>query len=181
MSRVFISLGSNIDPEINLKKAVQVLSHLVKIKCVSTVYKTKAEQRPKQNDYYNCVIEISTDIKPLELKFRVLRGIETLLGRVRGKDKFAPRTIDMDIILYDEKKIKSSALTLPDPQILSRPYLAIPLLELDASLKIPGTGQTIEEIVCKMPAAVLKQSKMKPLKDYTRILRRKDDLILKCR
>ena len=112
-------------------------------------------------------MEIETDLAPRELKFQVLRRIESELGRTRGSDKFAARTIDLDLILYDELVMTTEDLTLPDPDILRRPFLAIPLHELAPGLVLPGSGLRISET-----AAALPRTRMKPLEDYTERLRK---------
>jgi len=84
------------------------------------------------------VVEIETNFSPEELKYKVLRKIEKDLGRRRSRDKYASRTIDLDLILYDELIVKGDNFTLPDPQIAKRPYLAIPLYELNPALVLPG-------------------------------------------
>ena len=89
------------------------------------------------------------------------------MDRERTEDKFAPRTIDLDLILYDELVLTSDDLVLPDPQIQNRPYLAIPLYELDSELILPGTGGRIEEL-----AGQLEHSSMIPLRFYTAFLKK---------
>jgi 2-amino-4-hydroxy-6-hydroxymethyldihydropteridine diphosphokinase len=139
----------------------------VRIVAVSTVYQTTAEGRPEEPFFYNCVVELETHSPPLELKSCVLRRIEWTLGRMRGQDKFAARTIDLDLILYDELVLSSEKLTLPDPEIARRPYLAVPLHELSPALVLPGWGTPISDI-----AARLAGSEMTPLKDYTERIRK---------
>jgi 7,8-dihydro-6-hydroxymethylpterin-pyrophosphokinase len=103
----------------------------------------------------------------VELKHQVLRNIEADLGRERSEDKYAPRTIDLDLIAYDDLVIERDDLTLPDPQILRRPFLAMGLSELAPGWTMPGLDRRIEEV-----AAALPQGGMKPLENYTLLLRR---------
>jgi dihydroneopterin aldolase/2-amino-4-hydroxy-6-hydroxymethyldihydropteridine diphosphokinase len=167
MARAFVSVGSNIDPEDNVRKAVRLLGAQTRIRAISTVYLTEPMGRPGQPSYYNCVLEIETGTPPLDLKRTVLRHIEDSLGRTRKNDKFAPRTIDLDLILYDDITIEGEELTLPDPDILQRPFLAISLYELAPDLVLPGSGACIADIT----AGILQQT-MKPLESYTNMLRR---------
>lgn len=167
MPRAFISVGSNIRPRENVRKALRILSRFVRITGISTVYRTPDEKRPRQPDYYNCVIEAETNLGPKELKFARLRGIEALLGRRRGRDKSAPRTMDLDLILYGDKKIKSGDMVLPDRQIGKRPYLGLALRELAPGLKLPGGGPGIDAVVAAAPAGGLPH-----LRGYTRRLRK---------
>ena len=138
MARAFVSVGSNIDPADNVKKAVRLLGAQTRILATSTVYLTEPLGRSGQPPYYNCVLEIETGTPPLDLKLTVLRRIEDSLGRLRGSDKFAPRTIDLDLILYDDITIAGEVLTIPDPDILQRSFLAIALYELAPDLVLPG-------------------------------------------
>jgi dihydroneopterin aldolase/2-amino-4-hydroxy-6-hydroxymethyldihydropteridine diphosphokinase len=166
MARAFVSVGSNIDPENNVRKAVRLLGIEVHIQALSTVYLTEPIGRPEQPFYYNCVIEIETPLQPLELKRSVLRRIEGELGRTRGGDKLAPRVIDLDLILYDDIILAEEELTLPDPDILRRPFLVMALYELAPDLILPGTSSRIADA-----AATLPRDTMKPLESYTAVLR----------
>jgi len=167
MARAFVSMGSNIDPEENIAQALRALSRAVHITKLSTIYLTEPEDRPEQPMYYNCVMEIETAIPPIELKRRILRPLEDALGRKRNNDKYAARTIDLDLILYDELMMMTTDLMIPDPDIVRRPFLAIPLFELAPGLVLPGSGERIDTI-----AAALMHSPMKPLQDYTERLRK---------
>lgn len=167
MARAFVSVGSNINPAENVRKAIHRLGLQVCVVGISTVYLTEAEGRPEQPPYYNCVVEIETEAPPVELKHQVLRRIEADLGRERSEDKSAPRPIDLDLMVYDDLVVETNDLTLPDPQIVRRPFLAIPLHELAPELTLPGLNRRIEEV-----AAALPQGSMKPLENYTKLLRR---------
>jgi dihydroneopterin aldolase/2-amino-4-hydroxy-6-hydroxymethyldihydropteridine diphosphokinase len=167
MSRAFVGVGSNIDPAENVEKAIRLLSAALQVRGISTVYLTEAVGRPGEPLYYNCVVEIETDVLPAELKQQVLRGIEKELGRIRSNDRYAARTIDLDLILYGQLVMTTGGLTLPDPDIVRRPFLAVPLHELAPDLKLPGSDQSINEI-----AAALTQEAMKPLQAYTERLRK---------
>jgi len=167
VARAFVSVGSNIKPAQNVRQAILRLALQTRIVAVSTVYCTGAVGRPEQPPYYNCVAEIETEAPPLVLKQQVLRRIEADLGRERGDDKYAPRTIDLDLVVYDDLVIETDDLTLPDPQIVRRPFLAIPLCELAPGLTLPGLNRSMEEV-----AAALPRNSMKPLENYTLHLRR---------
>lgn len=166
MARAFIGVGSNIDPETNVRKALQLLAHQVRIVGISTFYRTPPLGRPDQPPFWNGVVDVDTDILPIELKHNVLQEIEDELGRVRTEDKYAPRTIDLDIIIYGNIVIASSQLTIPDPGIARRAFLALPLCELAPDLIVPGMGKPI----CDM-ADSLSADDMEPLPEYTALLR----------
>jgi 2-amino-4-hydroxy-6-hydroxymethyldihydropteridine diphosphokinase len=160
MPRAFIAIGSNIDPERNVLAALRLLRRRVQIIAVSTFYRTPAEGRPADPDFINGVALIETDLPPRALKLGVLREIEEALGRERTADGFAPRTMDLDLLVYDD--LEDDALRLPDPDILRRPFLALPLLELDPALRLPRWGTGIREVAERLPA-----QGMVPLPEYT--------------
>jgi 2-amino-4-hydroxy-6-hydroxymethyldihydropteridine diphosphokinase len=166
MARAFVAVGSNINPAANVRAAMGALALRATIVAISTVYRTKAEGLREQPAFYNCVIEIRTEIPPRELKFQVLRRIESYLGRRRTADKCAPRTIDLDLILYDDLVLNTTGLSLPDPHILERPFLAIPLGQLAPDLILPGTTLRMADLAASLPA-----DKMRPLAAYTARLR----------
>ena len=167
MTRAFVSIGSNIDPEINVRNAILRLRSTARVKAVSTVYRTEPVGPPGQPPFYNCVVEIETDLAPRELKFQLLRRIESELGRTRGADRFAARTIDLDLVLYDELVMATEDLTLPDPDILRRPFLAVALHGLAPGLVLPGSGVRISEVAPAQP-----RKDMTPLENYTERIRK---------
>jgi 2-amino-4-hydroxy-6-hydroxymethyldihydropteridine diphosphokinase len=135
----FVAVGSNIDPQANVPRALALLKTYVSVTAVSTFYRTAAVNRPDQPDFANGVVKIQTTRPPREVKFDVLRRIEDQLGRVRSADKYAARTIDLDLILYGTMVIDKPDLHLPDPSIHTYPFVAIPLLELACDLVLPDT------------------------------------------
>jgi len=167
MVRAFVSVGSNIDPENNVRAALRLLGESAAVRAISTVYLTEPIGPTRQPPYYNCVIEIETGLSPLDLKYRLLRRVEASLGRVRTADRYAPRTIDLDLILYNDAVLTSDELILPDPDILVRPFLATGLRELAPGLVLPGSGVSIESV-----AARLSNETLKPLEHYTEQIRK---------
>ena len=161
MFRAFIAFGSNISPADNVREALRRLARSETISGLSTVYRTPAEGRPEQADYYNGIVEIRTSTPPDALKFGVLRRIERELGRVRSADKFAARSIDLDLIWYGDLVVTNAGLTIPDPEIAERPYLALGLCELAPDLRMPDSGLRISEV-----AASQRQDGMTPLLSY---------------
>jgi 2-amino-4-hydroxy-6-hydroxymethyldihydropteridine diphosphokinase len=165
MSRTFISLGSNIDPAGNIAAAVDLMRARIEVVAISTVYRTPPIGRPEQEDYYNAVVEARTELEPRPLRDE-LRRIEDALGRARSADKYAARTIDLDILLYDDRVIRDGDLTIPSPDIAARPFLAAGLAELDPDLVLADTDQSIGRLA-ESPGT----SHMTPLADYTAIVR----------
>jgi dihydroneopterin aldolase/2-amino-4-hydroxy-6-hydroxymethyldihydropteridine diphosphokinase len=166
MTRAFIGIGSNIEPAENVRAATRGLARQTRLVAISTVYLTEAVGRTEQPPYYNCVVEIETEAPPADIKFGLLRGIENKLGRQRTADKYAPRTIDLDLIVYGDLTLDAEGIKLPDPEILERPFLAIPLSELAPDLVLAGYGLRIGEVAAKLPP-----DGMQPLPDYTKSLR----------
>ncbi|MBF0499734.1 MAG: 2-amino-4-hydroxy-6-hydroxymethyldihydropteridine diphosphokinase [Candidatus Riflebacteria bacterium] len=167
MVQVFIAIGANINPAENVLAAVRTLTHQVKVVAISTFFSTQPIGQPDQPMFYNGVLEAKTDILPEILKFNVLRKIENDLGRKRTEDKYAPRTIDLDLILYGDLALQTTGLILPDPEISTRPFLAFPLYELAPDLILPTLETSLEEIIKGMT-----QETMRPLHEFTLILRR---------
>jgi 2-amino-4-hydroxy-6-hydroxymethyldihydropteridine diphosphokinase len=160
----FISLGSNIDPEENLPRAVRRLRELGELRAVSDVVQNPAVGPVPQADFLNAAILIETDLSALRIRER-LREFEADLGRERVEHlegyppeaaKYAPRTIDLDLCLLGNLIIDTPPLTLPDPDLLTRPHLAIPLAELVPDFPHPVTGEPLCEIADRLrPGAEL--------------------------
>lgn len=166
MTRAFIGIGSNIEPEKNVRAAVRSLAQQTHVAGISMVYCTDALDRPEQPHYFNCVVEIETAIPYAEVKHGILRPIENSLGRKRSEDQYAPRTIDLDLILYGDLVVDGEDVKLPDPEILERPFLALPLFELAPDLVLAGYNLRIGEIAARLP-----RDGMRPLENFTRLLR----------
>lgn len=147
--RAFIALGSNIEPERYLPQAVRYLADLGVILACSEVYQNPAIAKEPQPDYLNAAVLIETPLEPLEIRAR-LRQIEANLDRLRTEDKYAPRTIDLDLCLYGDLQWEHPDLTLPDPDVLTRPHLALTLSELAPDFIYPGTDRTLKEVAADL-------------------------------
>ncbi len=131
MRSVYLGLGSNIEPKVEyLKKAAQKLAAEPEIilEKTSSLYLTKAYGYQDQADFINSVVYLKTSLKPEKLLKTVLK-IESDLGRVRSK-KWGPRTIDIDILFYNNLKYESQDLIIPHPEIKKRAFVLIPLIEI---------------------------------------------------
>jgi 2-amino-4-hydroxy-6-hydroxymethyldihydropteridine diphosphokinase len=142
--KAYIGVGSNIDPMKNIERAMSLLISRVKVTAVSTMYRTKPLGGRLQKDYINGVWAVETVLSPRGLKETVLAPTETLLGRIRTEDAYASRTIDLDLLLYGDIGIHEDGLIVPDPDIFTRPFIAIPLCEIAPGLILPG-GVSIED------------------------------------
>lgn len=164
-AEAYIGVGSNIRPEENIVAALAALRTQVSVTAASIFYRTAPLGGRDEGAYLNGVWRIVTSIPPRALKFDVLRRIEADLGRTRLEDAYAPRTIDLDLLLYGDLVLSEEDLQLPDPDICDRPFIAIPLAELASSLVLPGTKVRISDY-CKKRA-----DSMRPDIPFTEILR----------
>ncbi len=144
MSRALVSIGSNVDREKNLPAAVRALRHLPGVSVVeaSCIFESPAVG----GDYpafFNVSVVLETDLDPATLK-ETLRGVEAGLGRVRTDDKNASRSIDLDVVLYDD--LEDSDLGIPDPDLSEFSYVAVPAAEVAGSWVVPGRNKTVAEI-----------------------------------
>jgi 2-amino-4-hydroxy-6-hydroxymethyldihydropteridine diphosphokinase len=177
--RVFVAIGSNIDPEYNVREAVRRLASRCRLLAVSPVYETapvggdwrRSADRAHpadQPNFMNAAALIETDLAAAELKAQVLQVIEQELGRVRTADKNAPRTIDLDITLFDDQVLDVGRRHIPDPDLLKYPHIAVPLADLAPQYRHPETGQTLQEIAERLPAGGLVRRTNRVLEGWPR-------------
>lgn len=137
MSEAVLSLGSNLGERMsNLKNAIQALDNLEKTSVVkvSKFYETEPfGTQEKQSKYINCCAVISTKLSP-EMLMGACLGIESAIGRVRTH-RFCARTIDIDILLYENLEVNLANLTLPHPRMLERNFVLVPLNDICPGLK----------------------------------------------
>tara|TARA_B100001964_G_scaffold237742_1_gene301834 strand:+ start:1467 stop:1949 length:483 start_codon:yes stop_codon:yes gene_type:complete len=141
MTIAYIGLGSNMQsPKQQIKSAIKSISEIPEIQVlkVSSLYKSKPVGPQGQNDYINAVIKIETDFMPLEL-LDCMQDIENQHGRIR-KEHWGPRILDLDILIFGKKIIQDKKLTIPHPEIEKRPFVLVPLAEIDSNCSIPGIG-----------------------------------------
>jgi 2-amino-4-hydroxy-6-hydroxymethyldihydropteridine diphosphokinase len=142
----YLSLGSNIEPEQNLAEAVERLAEYGRIVAASTVWQTTPVGFADQPDFLNAVVLLETPLSAPDLRDLAIARIEADLGRVRTENKNAPRTIDIDIMLYNDEVLTMGRRRIPDPEVLERPFVAIPLAEIAPDYVHPETDQALEEI-----------------------------------
>lgn len=165
-NRAYLSLGSNIEPERNLPAAVRELAAFGRVLAVSSVWESvpfgvPANQAPGQN-FLNAAVLLETDLSPERLYDEVIAVVEARLGRVRDpRDKYAPRTIDIDLSLFNHDVLTVGAHRIPDPDVVKRAFVAVPLAELDPEYRHPVAGRTLGEIA----AAWQSQSGLTPRPD----------------
>jgi 2-amino-4-hydroxy-6-hydroxymethyldihydropteridine diphosphokinase len=149
LHQALLSLGSNVEPEKNLPAAVRKLGRYGQVRRVSGVWQSPPLGNPDQPDYLNAALCLETSLSAGELKETAIAGIEAELGRVRGADRNAPRTIDIDIMLFNHERLRIGQRSIPDPEVLERPFVAIPLAEIAPDYIHPVTGETLTEIAAR--------------------------------
>lgn len=148
MARIYISLGSNIEPERHLRNAVAALSEHFGEVSLSPVYENEAvgfEGSP----FWNLVAECETTLTPEKVQTE-LKAIEDKNGRLRDGPKFSARTLDLDLLLYDDLDLHSEGLDVPRDEINKYAFVLKPLCDLAPDLKHPVTGETMQALWEKM-------------------------------
>ena len=158
MSRVFLSLGSNLGDRLaHLRAVVAALGRgpRMSITGTSNVYETvPVEVEEEQPDYLNCVVELECSVRAIEL-LRYCQGIEAALGRERGEaSEKAPRTVDIDVLLFGEETITEPDLRVPHAGV-TRTFNLRGLADLDADLYIPGRGTVLELLAVAEEGGIL--------------------------
>ncbi|MDQ7113954.1 2-amino-4-hydroxy-6-hydroxymethyldihydropteridine diphosphokinase [Staphylococcus simulans] len=147
MPDVFLGLGSNVgDRENQLKEAIRLLDEQsgIKVVKVSSFYETEPVGYVDQPDFLNLCVEIQTELSPKAVLERGL-AIEQQLHRVR-KERWGPRTLDIDILLYGDQIIEEQDLTIPHPRMTERAFVLIPLQEIAPNKVEPRTQTKIKDI-----------------------------------
>jgi len=146
MPRSFVGLGSNLgDRERNLQEAVGRLGQIGPVR-VSAFRDTEPVGVLDQPNFLNAVVELSTDLSPRELLDQLL-GIERELGRDRTKEeRWGPRTIDLDLLLYGDEVSDEPGLTVPHPRLAERRFVLEPLHEIEPELVLPD-GRRIKDLL----------------------------------
>lgn len=156
----YIGLGSNLsDPQQQVTLALQELHEIPDTSLVeaSSLYSSKPMGPSDQPDYINAVAKISTGLTPEDL-LKALQGIEQMHQRQRKDERWGPRTLDLDIILFADQQIETPSLQIPHYGVAEREFVLIPLQELQEDLIIPGKG-AVASLIEKLPP--FKLSKIK--------------------
>ena len=145
----YLCLGSNMgDREDNLKKALEYLSQRTRLNQQSSVYETEPADNPQQPHFLNMVCEVKTMLKAEDLLV-LLKAIERKQGRLPGRCN-APRPIDIDILFYGDKIVKTKDLTIPHPRLAERAFVLVPLAEIAPETIHPVSGKSIKELLAEI-------------------------------
>lgn len=158
MNDLFICLGSNINKEVNLPAAVQFLAELGLLTAVAPVYETIPVGMNGQPNFFNTAVRCATPLTIQQAKIEIVGSLEKHLHRVRTADKNAPRTIDADIVLFNDAVLDyemgdGRSRHIPDPDILKFAHVAIPLADIAPAMRHPETGEPLASIAARLHAA----------------------------
>lgn len=145
MATAFVALGANLDdPEAQVKRGFDELGRLPETRVVarSSLYRTAPVGYTDQPDFVNAVARIETDLEPRAL-LQALLDTERRRGRVRDIPQ-GPRTLDLDLLLYDALQMHEPGLTIPHPRMHERAFVLTPLVEIAPDCVIPGKGRAAD-------------------------------------
>ena len=158
LHHVYLNLGSNIQPEINLIKAVQLLSEYGEVRRVSTAWESRSVGAPGPN-YLNACLLFLSPFSQVGLKEQIIHPIEAQLGRKRSEDKYIPRTIDIDIILFEDKPYNDI--------FWETAFVIIPLAEIYPEYQNPMTGENISETATRLRQKVWMEARPDVLSQFS--------------
>ncbi|HWK73404.1 MAG TPA: 2-amino-4-hydroxy-6-hydroxymethyldihydropteridine diphosphokinase [Povalibacter sp.] len=144
MIDVYVAAGSNVEPHKNLRAALAALQQIYPSLRISPAYRNKAVGF-EGDDFINLVVGFSTD-DPVARVRQQLQGIEVLCGRPPGAPKWAPRAMDLDILLYGDLISTEPGLVLPRPDLLRRPYMLKPMTDIAPQVMHPVLHRTMREL-----------------------------------
>ncbi len=147
----YLGIGSNLGDKIEqCRKAISEILAIQghRLLAQSSFYKTQPMGNPDQDWFINGVIQIETDLDPLEL-LRKLKEIESKMGR-KETFRWGPRVIDLDLLLYDDLVMKTDELEIPHPQLTRRQFVLIPLVEINPDLIHPALKKTMRKLLLEI-------------------------------
>jgi 2-amino-4-hydroxy-6-hydroxymethyldihydropteridine diphosphokinase len=146
METVYIGLGGNLaDPHAQVEAGIRALSKLPKTRLIarSRLYRSAPWGRADQPEFVNAVVQLETALEPRELLDHLL-GIERAAGRERDGTRWGPRVLDLDILVYGERRIAEPGLQVPHPHLPERAFVLVPLAEIAPDLHVPGRGRVAD-------------------------------------
>ncbi|HKY54119.1 MAG TPA: 2-amino-4-hydroxy-6-hydroxymethyldihydropteridine diphosphokinase [Anaerolineales bacterium] len=158
LHKSYLNLGSNIEPEMNLAKSVQLLLEYGEIHKISNVWESRSVGGPGPNFLNVCLLFLSNHTQ-IELKDQIISSIEAKLGRKRTEDKYIPRTIDIDIILFDDQPYSD--------KFWEDAFVVVPLAEIYPNYRNPRTGEPITEIAARLRQQVWMEARPNVLSQFS--------------
>ena len=156
---VFIGLGSNLaQPQTQISQAITEMAQLTDTSLLkqSSLYRSTALGSEPQPDYLNAVVELATALNPHAL-LKALQSIEARHGRIR-KQRWEPRPLDLDILLYGNQLISTETLIVPHAEMTKRHFVLYPLAEIAPDLVIPGAkNENLNQLLQRCPKSELKK------------------------
>jgi len=153
MHRAYLSLGSNIEPENHLRAALHELRERFGMLAISPVYRSKAVGL-EGPDFLNLAVALDTDLDPLALD-AWLHALEDRHGRLRGGPRYASRTLDVDIVLFDDLVLDGPGhLKIPRPE-LREAFVLVPLADIAPDMRDPISGRALRELLQAAPATAM--------------------------
>jgi 2-amino-4-hydroxy-6-hydroxymethyldihydropteridine diphosphokinase len=149
---VYIGLGGNLGDAVGrLRLARRAINAIAGVRemAFSSLYRSAPMGPADQPEYLNAVMAVATTLAPLDL-LRELQAVETAFGRVRIGERWGPRTLDLDILLYGSETLSGERLTVPHPGLAEREFVLYPLQEIAPDLEIPGKGR-LADLVRQCP------------------------------
>lgn len=151
MFTAFLGIGSNLgDKQGHIRTGLQKVGERAgRLKKISGIYETEPWGTEGQDNYYNLVVEVETPLLPLQL-LQVMRQIELECGRER-KERWGSRTLDIDLLFFEDYRFTMPDLTVPHPRLTERNFVLYPMAEISGNFIHPGNGLTLSELKERSP------------------------------